>query len=628
MIAPPAPLRTLACLVALALAAARAQSPLPADPVRLDSLAAFRPVAANWQLAGDLAGDPRRDKTLTAIAGTGVLVCNPGRDPATRGHLFTAWDHGDLEAELEFLMAPGSNSGVYLQGRYEVQLFDSWGVRVPKPSDCGGIYERWDAARGRDREGYEGVAPRANASRAPGLWQRLRIEFEAPRFDARGRKTKNARFVKVVLNGFTLHENVEVNGPTRSSAYDDEKALGPLMVQGDHGAVALRQLSVKRFEAGLTLTTENLRYRLYAGEQGNFGSYDAQPPTSEGVPARFAHSAVEKSGKFALVITGSLIAPRAGAYRFSLETGSLARLQIDGQTVVAPIDRDLSPGRVTLTAGRHEFRLDLRHTSNGRPSVELIAEGPGIAPHAVTERESAAGRSGAGGRPGAGRPLALEPTDRVLLQRGFVPFEPRKRLYTAAVGTPAGVHYAYDFETGAVLRAWRGTFLDTAQMWDGRGNEQTAKPTGPALTFPGQPTLASIESAAHGGWPGQPEALWSSQGYELEADGTPIFLGRLAEISVRDRLAATANGRGLTRTLALTGKLPSWSTWVLLAEASLITPQPGGHGWIVGDREWFVDWPANAPHRPVLRTINGRQQLAVALTATNLELPITYAIVW
>ena len=174
-----------AALVSLA-ATTHAQSLLAPERVALDSLAAFSPMTANWQLAAGLAGDPRRDKTLVATPGSGILVCNPGKSPETRGHLFTAWEHGDLELDLEFLLAPGSNSGVYLQSRYEVQLFDSWGKKAPTPADCGGIYQRWDAARGAGKQGYEGTAPRANASRAPGLWQTLHLEFQAPRFDATG----------------------------------------------------------------------------------------------------------------------------------------------------------------------------------------------------------------------------------------------------------------------------------------------------------------------------------------------------------------------------------------------------------------------------------------------------------
>ena len=140
--------RTLAAVAALAVVA-RAQSLLPADHVALDSLAACQPAAANWRLSGALAGEPRRDPALTATEGTGVLVCNP--TPQARAHLFTTWEHGDLDLDLDFLLTPGSNSGIYLQGRYEVQLFDSWGVKEPKATDCGGISGR--------------AAPRANACR-------------------------------------------------------------------------------------------------------------------------------------------------------------------------------------------------------------------------------------------------------------------------------------------------------------------------------------------------------------------------------------------------------------------------------------------------------------------------------
>lgn len=616
------PLATLALLANPVLA-----QTLPAEAIKLDSFAAFRSVGANWKLAADLAGDPRRDKTIATVDGTGILVCTPGTTKETRTHLLTAWDHGDLEVDLEFLLTSGSNSGVYLQGRYEVQLFDSWGVKTPRPADCGGIYSRWDSTRGTGKELFEGTAPRANASRAPGLWQKLHIEFQAPRFDAAGKKTRNARFTKVTLNGFTIHENVEVTGPTRSSIADDEQALGPLMIQGDHGSVALRNLRVKRFDPGTVIKASNLRYQLYPGTHGSVGSYDTEKPAAEGVPVRFAHGVVEKSGRFALVFTGSFDAPRAGAYRFAVESSGPARLQIDGRAVVQPLDRGSQPGIITLTAGKHEFRVDFVHASPARPLFELLAEGPGIAPHAITVREGGDAQGRGGRRGGGPRPIAVEPTDRIMLQRGFVPFEPRKRLYAASVGTPAGVHYAYDFETGAILRAWRGAFINTADMWEGRGNDQLARPEGPALLFNGKPTVALIEYAANGDWPDQPDALWSSQGYTLEADGQPVFLASLAGLSIRDRIAPAKEGRGLVRTLNLKGSLPSWSAWVLLAEAETITPQPSG-GWIVGQREWFLDWPADSAQRPVLRTINGRQQLAVPLSAGLLEKPLSYSIVW
>ena len=85
-------------------------------------------------------------------------------------------------------------------------------------------------------------SPRVNASRPPGQWQTYDITFRAPRFDAAGKKTARARFVKVVHNGQVVHENVDASGPTRASIADDEKAVAPLTLQGDHGPVAYRNL--------------------------------------------------------------------------------------------------------------------------------------------------------------------------------------------------------------------------------------------------------------------------------------------------------------------------------------------------------------------------------------------------
>ena len=87
---------------------------------------------------------------------------------------------GDVELYLEFMLAKGSNSGIYLQGLYEIQIFDSWGApEAMTTSDGGAIYHRWIEERG-----VGGSAPLVNASRRPGEWQSYQAWFRAPRFDA------------------------------------------------------------------------------------------------------------------------------------------------------------------------------------------------------------------------------------------------------------------------------------------------------------------------------------------------------------------------------------------------------------------------------------------------------------
>jgi len=114
-------------------------------------------------------------------------------------------------------------------------VLDSWGVAQPGYGDCGGIYTTGD-------DSFAGSPPRVNASLPPGQWQTYDIVFRAPRFNPAGKKLSNARFERVLHNGKVVQENVEVPKPTVSASWNDEKPLGPLMLQGDHGPVAYRNL--------------------------------------------------------------------------------------------------------------------------------------------------------------------------------------------------------------------------------------------------------------------------------------------------------------------------------------------------------------------------------------------------
>ena len=136
---------------------------------------------------------------------------------------------GDCTIDLELMVPKGSNSGVYVMGEYEVQVLDSYGKEQVGPGDLGGI--------------YGAQAPRVNAARVPGEWQRLVIEFRAPRFEG-GARTAPATFLKVTLNGQLIHENVEMKGPTPGGVTGKEAPTGPILFQGDHGPVAYRNIRI------------------------------------------------------------------------------------------------------------------------------------------------------------------------------------------------------------------------------------------------------------------------------------------------------------------------------------------------------------------------------------------------
>jgi 3-keto-disaccharide hydrolase len=220
----------------------------------LEDMSSFQSQAGNWRVVNDVSMDPSVDvhvedakvkavteKAVKYTPGKGVLLNYS--DDKNKGHLVTVWEHGDIDLELEVMLPKGSNSGIYLQGRYEVQLFDSWGVKQPKYSDIGGIYKNW-IEPGKPGH-YRGKAPLTNAAKAPGEWQKIHIVFRAPKFDSSGKKITNARFVKVELNGVVIHQNVEATNHTGGPIKYNEVATGPLMIQGDHGPVALRNIKYK-----------------------------------------------------------------------------------------------------------------------------------------------------------------------------------------------------------------------------------------------------------------------------------------------------------------------------------------------------------------------------------------------
>src|ERR1019366_607384 len=135
-----------------------------------------------------------------------IKVAGPGGDLINTNrtvNLSSKAVFGDCLVELEFMVGKSnprnsvdSNSGIKLMDIYEIQIFDSYGKAAPGKLDCGAIYSE--------------TAPLVNACKQPGEWQQLVIDFRAPRFDAAGNKTANARFVKETLNGQVVQDNVEI----------------------------------------------------------------------------------------------------------------------------------------------------------------------------------------------------------------------------------------------------------------------------------------------------------------------------------------------------------------------------------------------------------------------------------
>lgn len=169
--------------------------------------------------------DPK-DATQFVITPDGDEMVNTGQGGVD---IYTKEKYGDIHIELEFMLPVDGNTGVYLMGEYEVQIWDSYNKPVI-------LANQWMGTITATKE------PEIHAEKAGGEWQTLEVDFKSPRFDKKGNKISNAKFVKVVLNGYTIHENVEVNAPTPVCLTGKESEKGPVMFQGFTGPSAYRNI--------------------------------------------------------------------------------------------------------------------------------------------------------------------------------------------------------------------------------------------------------------------------------------------------------------------------------------------------------------------------------------------------
>ena len=153
-------------------------------------------------------GDPRAPNNW--IVRSGVLT-----NTASGANLMTTRTFTDFRLHIEFRYPPRGNSGVYLRGRYEVQVEDNTERDMPLPVHIGGVYGM--------------LWPNENAATGPNQWQTYDI-------------TLVGRRLTVVLNGKTVINDQIIPGPTGGAIDSNEGAPGPILLQGDHTAVEYRNI--------------------------------------------------------------------------------------------------------------------------------------------------------------------------------------------------------------------------------------------------------------------------------------------------------------------------------------------------------------------------------------------------
>ncbi len=176
----------------------------PADPQWGETVSLIGTDLTGWKLRFD--STPNMWKVENGV----LSNLGPGTDLITE----QKFKNFKLHAEMNY--PAGSNSGIYLRGRYEVQIEDGYG-KEPESHLLGGVY------------GF--LTPSVNAAKPAGEWQTYDI-------------TLLGRNVTVELNGQKIIDNQEIPGITGGALESDEGAPGPIMLQGDHGAVSFRNVTI------------------------------------------------------------------------------------------------------------------------------------------------------------------------------------------------------------------------------------------------------------------------------------------------------------------------------------------------------------------------------------------------
>lgn len=575
----------------------------------LTGLSSFQTPSANWRIAGDVSADLKEAGVMKTSPGQGVLINLPDKKEDAKD-LYTAFQHSDIDLELDYMMAKGSNSGIYLQGRYEVQLLDSWGVKNAAAGDNGGIYERWDDARGKGREGYGGYAPRQNASRAPGLWQHLKISFQAPRFDAAGKKLENARMLRVMLNGVTIHENVELLGPTRGGPAD-EVPLGPLRIQGDHGAVAFRNISYTNFNSSRPQLSQ-LSYKVYKGKFEKEPEFAKLPPEAQGSTAILSSDINKIDNEFIIRYTGTLDVKEAGDYHFNLRApGGNGSLKINNKVVVPT--GDWGSGKTALPVGKLPFELTYaKYVSWEKAALALSLSGPGIREYVLSDINT--------GVNDVVDPILINADANTTL-RSFMDIPSGKRIVHAVnVGSAQQLHFTYDLDRGMLVQAWRGGFLDATPMWHDRG-DGSSRPVGAVLYF-GDPVFSLQKLAtAQSPWNNDTTGTaFRTRGYEMDGADRPAFLYSINGADVTDDIKVLDNGQGLRRTLTLQNGGDGF--YARLAEGKTIEPL-GDNMYLVDDKAWYLQIEEGEKMKPLIRDAAGRKELIIPVQAK-----LTYSVLF
>lgn len=214
--------------------------------VETDSQASQFKSVENWGRAGNVTLNG--DNVLVAQDTTENSVLINSADWADTPFLVTNNYYRDSVVTFDFMLAKGSSAALYLQSRYEINISDNFEQHELNSIDMGGLGMRREG--GGEEENFHGLAPSANATLAPGVWQTMEVTFRAPRFSETGDKTERALFLEVKVNGELVQSNTIASAVSKGSTFVWEQNAGQTTIQANRGQIAIRNFDARRADFG------------------------------------------------------------------------------------------------------------------------------------------------------------------------------------------------------------------------------------------------------------------------------------------------------------------------------------------------------------------------------------------
>ena len=490
-------------------------------PLPLKDLSAFENKAPNWSVQSAIAASPTAAAKPKLTSGEGILIGTPGSIITSKVKA------GDLRLSVEFMVSPGAEGYVILPGNQKVLIADN----------------------GRSTEtnsltsGYIGQFPVQNAAKAPGLWQSLELAYDA----AVPLLPNSARLNKLSLNGVTVLETVYL--PVANPITTE-----PISFEVKKGTIAFRNIGYQLLASRKPLTLENLTYKVFSDK---WDSKTYEKLSHEGNGTILTQEVTRGMREFHLFYEGDIEATEAGDYIFTtIYQGNVFSLDVDGKNVIntgESSSQENHSGTVSLSQGKHKFKLHYSRFPWRQPALGLRVEKAGIRPYDLHALSSLP-------EPEPKPYISVTPDMQPEMVRSFIQLdgETAKRTHCISVGSPQGWNYTVDLSRGALLQAWRGQFANVTEMWYERGEPQLLFPAGLTVPVSGKSSLAVLENATSA-WRDSSDVNFL--GYKLDSKGIPAFRYAIGSATVSDKLVSGSSG--ITRSFQVEGT-PKGNLYALL----------------------------------------------------------------